>query len=143
MKNLTKTQQVTLTAMQSGKLDNQAQQNHIFKALNGADSDFRTAVKDVFQDVEFECLELSDEQSLKGFDWLKNLWVTPTGAERKNNPFGYREQHALENFERIVLVGYYDAGRHRSYYIPLYDVYAKDGYGFQYYVNGGEISIIG
>ena len=35
--------------------------------------------------------KLTKEQKLKGYNWLMNLWKTPRGIERKNNPFGYRE----------------------------------------------------
>ena len=74
-----------------------------------------------------------------------NLWKSPTGKERVNNPFGYREQEALEQFDHFALAGFHDASRYGQapYYIPLYDVYMKDGeYGFQYYYNG-EVSIVG
>lgn len=136
MKTTTK-QAELLTAMKGGKLQNQNQQNLLFKILNGTDGELKDSVKALFQTYDFEGFELSTEQSLKGFNWLKNLWVTPQGRERKNNPFGYREQAALENFERCTLKGYYDAGNYYyTHYIPLYDVYAKDGYGFEYYFNG-------
>lgn len=140
----TKQQIALLASMNAGKLENQNQQNLIFKILNGSDEDLKSEIKAIFNDSNFEDFELSAEQSLKGFDWLKNLWVTPKGAERKNNPFGYREQSALENFDRITLKGYYYAGnRYFTHYIPLYDVYAKTDYGFEYYVWNGQISIIG
>lgn len=140
----TKTYIALLTSMLAGKLENQNQQNYLFKLLNGSDQDMTTAFKDILNANEFEGLLLSDEQNQKGYDWLKNLWVTPNGKERKNNPFGYREQDALKNFSHCTLKGYYDAGNYyRSYYIPLYDVYTKDGYGFEYYVNAGQIHITG
>lgn len=139
-----KTYTALLTSLLAGKLDNQNQQNYLFKLLNGSDADMSKAFKDILHSSEFEGVELSDEQVLKGFDWLKNLMVTPNGKERKNNPFGYREQDALQNFGTIKLKGYYDAGNYyRSYFIPIYDVYSKDGYGFEYYVNGGKIHITG
>jgi len=136
----TKAQNELLAAMKAGKLVSQNQQNLLFKILNAANGELKDYVKALFHADDFEGFELSREQSLKGFDWLKNLWVTPQGKERQNNPFGYREQAALENFERCTLKGYYDAG---NYYIPLYDVYSKDGYGFEYYYNGGKIHITG
>lgn len=152
----TKKQLELLSAMKAGKLDNQSQQNLLFKILNMRPSSqpnqeaqtnlelLQAEIKSIFQSSDFEGFELSNEQSLKAFDWLKALWITPTGAERKNNPFRYREQAAIENFERVSLKGYYDAGNYYySYYVPLYDVYAKDGYGFEYHINGGSISITG
>lgn len=118
MKTTTKTQSALLVDMKAGKLENQNQQNLIFKILNGNNEELKSQIKAFFQDSNFEGFELSTEQSLKGFDWLKNLWVTPKGAERKNNPFGYREQNAIENFDRITLKGYYDAGNyHHTHYV--------------------------
>lgn len=141
----TKTFDSLITSLEFGKLDNQNQQNYLFKILNGDNDVLKTAVKAFINHPEFEGIKLSDEQVTKGYQWLNNLWLTPRGIERKNNPFGYREQNALENFETITLKGYYDAGNyHRSYFIPLYDVYTtNDGYGFEYYVNGGQIHITG
>lgn len=140
----TKQQSALLAAMKDGKLEDKNQQNLIFKILNGDNEELKNEIKAIFNDSDFEGLKLSAGQVLQGFDWLKNLWVTPSGAERKNNPFGYREQDALENFDRITLKGYYDAGNyHRQYFIPIYNVYSKSDYGFEYYVNGGQISIIG
>lgn len=87
-------------------------------------------------------LELTEEQTAKGLAWLLNLWKSPTGKERKNNPFGYREQEYLTEYqksgERAALVDFYDAGRYGfKNMIPVYN------YGFEYYANGGSVSIIG
>ena len=43
--------------------------------------------------------EVTPEQARKGFNWLWNLYKTPSGRERKNNPYGWRELYVLENFE--------------------------------------------
>lgn len=85
-------------------------------------------------------IEVTDEQSEKGFKWLYNLYKTPKGKERKNNPFGYREMDILDNYngERFTFVGFYDAGnRFNSYYIPIYELN-----GMEYYYNG-ELNIVG
>lgn len=141
---LTKQQTALLETMKAGKLTDQNQQNLIFKILNGDNEDLQAEIKAFFQDNDFEGFLLGSDQVTKGYVWLIDQWKTPNGKERKNNPFGYREQDALNNFDHITLKGYYDAGNyHRSYYIPLYDVYAIDGYGFEYYVWGGKINIIG
>jgi hypothetical protein len=88
-------------------------------------------------------LELSEEQVQKGKDWLMDQWKSPKGAERKNNPFGYREQDILDNFSTITFNGYYDAGnRYHSSYLPLYLVSGNET-TFEYYVSGGQIKIIG
>jgi hypothetical protein len=83
---------------------------------------------------------LTNEQSAKGLNWLKNLWKSPTGKERKNNPFGYREEKILETETQMYLVGFYDTARYNqnSYFVPLYGIG-----GMEYYLSGGQISIIG
>ena len=84
-----------------------------------------------------EGVNITPEQAKKGYTWLMNQWKTPAGKERKNNPFGYREQEILENFSEIVLFGFYDFGRWYHRYAPLYYC------GFEYYVQGGKINIVG
>lgn len=87
-------------------------------------------------------IEVTEEQSAKGYKWLMNLYKTPTGKERKNNPFGYREMNILDNYkgERFQFVGFYNNGnRWRDYYIPIYSLC-----GMEYYVNSeGSIQIVG
>lgn len=87
-------------------------------------------------------IEVTEEQSAKGYKWLMNLYKTPTGKERKNNPFGYREMNILDNYkdERFQFVGFYNNGnRRRDYYIPIYSLC-----GMKYYANSeGSIQIVG
>ena len=86
------------------------------------------------------CVETTPEQSAKGFAWLKNLYKSPRGVERKNNPFGYREMDILDNYagENFTFKGFYDAGRYGFHnYVPVYEVG-----GMEYYICGG-IQIIG
>lgn len=129
-------------ALKAGKLENQNQTNYLFKVLNSGAEEQKEEIKDIFNNSDFEGLQLSAEQSEVSRIWLLNLWRTPTGRERLNNPFGYREQDAITNFNRCELAGYYDVGNY-NYYVPIYDVCATDGYGFQYYMSSGKISIIG
>lgn len=85
-------------------------------------------------------IEVSDKQSEKGFKWLYNLYKTPTGKERKNNPFGYREMDILDNYngERLTFVGFYNAvNRYYSLHVPIYELN-----GMVYYYDG-EIHIVG
>lgn len=86
------------------------------------------------------CIECTGEQTEKAHKWLKNLYVTPNGKERKNNPFGYREMNIINNWngEKAEFKGFYDAGRYGFHnYLPVY------GFGgMEYYVCGG-IQIIG
>lgn len=87
--------------------------------------------------------ELTQDQVEKGRRWLMNLWVTPKGVERKNNPFGDREKAALKSFRTIKLIDFYNAGnRYFSFYVPVYEVISTHS-GFQYVVYGGQIHIIG
>lgn len=86
-------------------------------------------------------LRLTPEQNRKGYEYLLKQWKTPFGVERKNNPFGYREEAVLNDFEQIKLVTLYPVGM--SYYMPVYDVIAKDGRVFQYVMEGGVVKIIG
>lgn len=85
-------------------------------------------------------IETTNEQSEKSFKWLYNLYKTPTGKVRENNPFGYREMDILDNYkgERFTFVGFYDAGnRFYSCYIPIYELN-----GMEYYYNR-ELHIVG
>jgi len=88
-------------------------------------------------------LALTDEQERKALAWLNNQWKTSTGKERKNNPFGYREEQILDRATDVTFVQFYNAGnRYIDNFIPVYRVYSNDG-SFEYYVQGGEISIVG
>lgn len=86
--------------------------------------------------------ELTPEQNKKGIDFLMNQYKTPTGAIRKNNPFGYREQEILENFKNFTLIGFYDAGRYgNKFFVPLYGCNSESN-GFEYYYLQG-VQIVG
>lgn len=87
-------------------------------------------------------IKLTPEQNKKGIEFLLNQWKTPRGIERKNNPFGYREEHVLETFTHFELRGFHDVSRYgqRAYYLPLY-VCCGDG-AFEYYYNG-TVNIVG
>ena len=94
-------------------------------------------------------MRISSTQTEKGLKWLLNEWKTPRGIERKNNPFGYREEDILTNFSHFTLSGLYDAINSFQYdlgihnYLPVYTVYAKDGNSFEYYTKGGIVEIVG
>ena len=129
-----------ISCIKAGKLESNNQLTYMMSTLNNK-PELKALIDEALDCSE---LELCTDQVLKGFDWLKNLWVTPRGVERKNNPYGYREQDALENFETITFNGYYDAGNYyHSFYVPLYLVSSKTGSTFEYYVSGGSIHIIG
>lgn len=94
--------------------------------------------------TSFDGLKLTSEQNKKGYEYLMDQWKTPKGVERKNSPFGYREEDVLKDFKEIRLVEAFDAGNiYRSYHIPIYNVYAKDGSLFMYHMRGRAVNIIG
>lgn len=100
-----------------------------------------------YEDIEplfLDYVTLSDDQTAKGVNWLRGLYKTPAGKERKNNPFGAREISVLEGENiKIDLCGFYDAGRYgRHNYIPNYCVYSNGG-SFDYvpYCEGHECYI--
>lgn len=83
--------------------------------------------------------KITPAQTHKGLDWLMKQWKSPkTGAESKNNPFGYREQEILKNFKEFRLMDFYDTATAAAneigihYYMPMYKVIAKDGSSFTY-----------
>lgn len=96
------------------------------------------------QEIWDNPVKCEQSQAEKGLNWLNNLRKSPAGRERKNNPYGYREEDILDNFSFFEFCGVYDCARYgqRSYYLPLYNCCGNDN-SFQYYVSGGEINIIG
>lgn len=104
---------------------------------------------DIFGESGEKVFRLTPEQTRKGLKWLMNKWKTPRGVERKNNPFGYREQNVLENFSHFELadfhnnVNYWQSQSGINNYVPVWDVIGKGNIGFQYYMEGGEPKIIG
>ncbi len=100
----------------------------------------KTEVLDIFKNGY---LNITPEQSEKGLNWLLNQWKTPRGKERKNNPFGYREQEIIEDFERFELVDLIDNGNaYFSAFLPVYRVIDRAGNHFDYFVNLGFCKII-
>jgi len=87
-----------------------------------------------------EGIELTKEQQQKGWDWLKKQHYTPTGKEKEGSPYGYREISIIDNPEEIRLKDFYPVGA--NYYTPVYEACGKDSC-MEYYVQGGQISIIG
>jgi hypothetical protein len=119
-------------------------QIHLIGRRLNAKSDLKE-MQELYDLAIEEGVEVTAEQSLKGFNWLMNEYKTPRGIERKNNPFGYREQEALDaGLKAFTYDGHFDAGNaYVSWYAPIYTYIGKDGGSFQYYVGGGKINIIG
>lgn len=92
-----------------------------------------------------EDVKLTKDQFNKGLKWLKNQMETPTGKERKNNPFRLREMEAIKNCKEIYFLGFTNAGNFFSnFYVPVYYVQGKEEWAnFEYYLAGGKINIIG
>jgi hypothetical protein len=91
-----------------------------------------------------EGTKLDKTQIAKGFKYLYNLGFTPKGAERKNSPYGYREEYIVKNPKSIELLQFHDAGnRNFSFYVPYYEAIGKDGTSMEYFVSGGKINIWG
>lgn len=107
---------------------------------NPKNKELRQLIFDAMSEKE---LTLSASQNQKGYDFLMNQWKTPRGIERKNNPFGYREQAILETFRDFTVKNWYDAGNvYMPYYLPLFSCNSKDGGSFEYYYNG-KVNITG
>lgn len=88
-------------------------------------------------------IKVSDEQKEKGLKWLRNLYVSPTGKIRKNNPFGWREMDILECLNdklEAYFIGFVNIGSFYPCHVPIYK-YTNGEKSFSYYVNGKEISI--
>ena len=89
---------------------------------------------------EYAPYSITPAQTTKGLDWLFNLRFTMRGKERKNNPFGYREQSILDDFDRFELSGLYDVKSYpitlsvhdKHNYKPIYKVIASDEGSFEY-----------
>lgn len=72
------------------------------------------------------------QQTRKGIAWLRNLWQTPKGTERKGNPFAAREQAVLAHFTHFTLIDFVDRGHHGlGFWLPVYRVHAP-GKHFDY-----------
>ncbi len=136
------TTQKYLSIIKSGKIE-EKELISLFSFLNNGRGGTTKEDFNIISSALWETpLKLSKEQNEKGFKFLMNQWKTPTGKERLNNPFGYREETILTNFSHFELKGYYDAGNYnRAYYVPLYDCIG-DNTSFEYYYNG-KVNIVG
>lgn len=135
---LSATQKKYLTIIESGKIT----EGELI-ALNSfynKSSENKEFVNDLMYNNDHEELTLTDEQNKKGYEFLMSLRFTPTGKERLNNPYGYREENILDNFSHFTFCGFYT--ERGNYYIRMYNCYSKDGNAFQYYYNG-KMNIIG
>jgi len=51
--------------------------------------------------------KVTHEQAIKGLAWLRNQWVTPTGKERKNNPFDAHCQAVIADCSYFTTVDFH------------------------------------
>ena len=88
----------------------------------------------------FEEPKITPEQSEKGLNWLLDKLQTPTGRERKNNPFDYWQEQIIRNFEGFTLCDFVNIGNYyMQFLVPVYTIYGNGGDHFSYYVQGGDI----
>ena len=117
--------------------------NLIKRRLNANPKD--ASVEKIVNYIWDEKPMLTSDQNKKGLEYLMNLWKSPSGKERVNNPFGYREQDALENFESMQLSGFHDISRYgqKPFFVPLYIVNGKGDSSFEYYIDSSGVNIVG
>ena len=108
---------------------------------------------------------ITPEHTAKGLEYLFRVAFKPSKladqkarfekeglldeAIRSNSPLGYREAIILLQFNHFTFTGFYNAstsyqesiGLHAYY--SLWKCYDKDGDSFEYYLEGGEMNIIG
>lgn len=114
------------------------------KSFMGKSKDNSHFIFDLLGNDQPDGLLLSESQNQKGIAFLLDQWKTPTGKERLNSPFGYREQKVLENFSHFTLDSFHDASHYgqQAWYLPIYHCIGKDGSCFEYYYNG-KVQVIG
>lgn len=87
-------------------------------------------------------------QGEKGAAWLRNLYKTPKGRERLNNPFSAHDVKVLENYSHFTLVDFEELNQSRglAFWVPVYRMIAITGESFDYYAvswqSGGNGPVI-
>jgi hypothetical protein len=121
-----------------------------FKKFISQDNQAAKDALEEFQNNELiydgEGIGLSQDQVKKGFKYLYNLGFTPTGKERSNSPFGYREEYIVKNPVSIEIIDFYRPSFFSDFRVPLYQATGGkkgDMSSMDYYVSGGQINIIG
>jgi len=120
-----------------------------------------------YENAEFKDeYAITPEHTAKGLEYLFRVAFKPSKLEeakafykeageildnslRSNCPLGNRELFVLLGFDHFTFTGFYDASNMyqreagiRALY-PLWKTYDKDGDSFEYYLEGGEMNIIG
>lgn len=93
----------------------------------------RGASNGMYRILRKGALQITPEQTQKGIAWLMNLYQTPKGAIRKNNPFSKKQAEVLKAFRKFEFIGFIDCGTWVcSRYYPAYRVWPKHGKYFDY-----------
>ena len=95
-----------------------------------------------YYDLEYS--RITPEQTDKGIKFLMNLYKTPTGKVRKNNPFSDKQAKVLETFVEFAFVGFRSKTHgFWEHNCPIYFVRGADG-DFEYYYDlwNGTINIL-
>lgn len=109
--------------------------------------------------------KITPEHTAKGLEYLQRVAFKPSKlpiqlkdfeahgisheAVRSNSPLGYRELIILLQFHHFTFTGFYNASNQYQesmglhVYYPLWKCYDLDGDSFEYYLEGGEMTIIG
>ena len=109
--------------------------------------------------------KITPEHTAKGLEYLYNIAFKPSKLReglnavknygklgqldnylRKTNPLGNRELQILAEFSHFTFTGFYNAGQESidlHNYCLIWKCYDKDGYSFEYYLEGGVMNLIG
>ena len=109
--------------------------------------------------------KITKEHTKKGLKYLFKVAFKPSQLEeqkrvykkqglldkaiRSNSPLNYRELNILLQFNHFTFTGFYDntniyqADFGYKNLCPIWKCYDKDGYSFEYYLEAGEMHIIG
>jgi hypothetical protein len=121
--------------------------SYIIKKMNEAEKvkNFDKDLKKIVDWVWDNEPQLSKDQNAKGSKFLKNLAFMANGKSRSNSPFGSREEYTVKNFAYMRLKGFHDVSTYgrTEQYVPLYDVFDDEGYGFEYYYYAGKVNVVG
>lgn len=108
--------------------------NDSFGNAGDVDQDFVDSIRDKV-DNNPDGFRITPEQTTQGLDFLRKT--------KNQKSFGEREKDILENFKEFRLIGWQDAGRANTFFVPLWRVESTDGNSFEYYFAGGEVEITG
>ncbi len=133
---LTATQEATLSKLQNNEVLTESDVNHIKNSLNGSFSgsgegmsSFADHVLEVMGENE-DGYRLTPEQTQKGLAWLQKTRI-------QNKYLGEREREMLNDFDHFRLIDWVDEGNGgRSFYVPVYGVFATNGEYFSYHITG-------